>query len=127
MKDGHDRDILYIYRPPTDTHVRPKETLDWLIQVPSPPCYKRFAEPIGAQPLLHMHRMHLYRSRSIALYKELHRLGREHDPALVLAIFLGHHKSIQSRYNFHGKLRRLFERAFRWYLTVWVISVIRRR
>ncbi|KAJ7931381.1 hypothetical protein B0H13DRAFT_1594359 [Mycena leptocephala] len=38
--------------------------------------------------------MHLYRSRSIALYKELHRLGREHDPA----------------YNFHGKLRRLFER-----------------
>ncbi|KAJ7352611.1 hypothetical protein DFH08DRAFT_859412 [Mycena albidolilacea] len=34
------------------------------------------------------------RLRSIALYKELHRLGREHDPA----------------YNFHGKLRRLFEK-----------------
>ncbi|KAK7044812.1 hypothetical protein R3P38DRAFT_178902 [Favolaschia claudopus] len=35
-----------------------------------------------------------YRRRSIAIYKELHRLGRDHDPA----------------YNFHSKLRRFFER-----------------
>ncbi|KAJ6494680.1 hypothetical protein C8R47DRAFT_1116754 [Mycena vitilis] len=34
------------------------------------------------------------RRRSIAAYKELHRLGRDHDPA----------------YNFHRKLRTLFER-----------------
>ncbi|KAJ7650410.1 hypothetical protein FB45DRAFT_730806 [Roridomyces roridus] len=35
------------------------------------------------------------RRRAIALYKELHRLGREYpDPA----------------YNFHGKMRNLFER-----------------
>ncbi|KAF7375039.1 Eukaryotic translation initiation factor 1A [Mycena sanguinolenta] len=36
----------------------------------------------------------LHRHRSIALYKELHRLGRDHDPG----------------YEFHKKLRRLFER-----------------
>ncbi|KAH7907278.1 hypothetical protein BJ138DRAFT_1014807 [Hygrophoropsis aurantiaca] len=33
------------------------------------------------------------RMRAIALYKELHRLGRDYDPS----------------YNFHGKLRRMFE------------------
>ncbi|KAF7316912.1 Eukaryotic translation initiation factor 1A [Mycena chlorophos] len=35
-----------------------------------------------------------YRLRSIALYKELHRLGRDHNPG----------------YNFHHKLRSLYER-----------------
>ncbi|KAJ7659926.1 hypothetical protein B0H17DRAFT_1212731 [Mycena rosella] len=36
------------------------------------------------------------RRRAIALYKELHRLGRDYpDP----------------QYNFHGKIRKLFERS----------------
>ncbi|KAG2362713.1 hypothetical protein BDR07DRAFT_1002346 [Suillus spraguei] len=34
------------------------------------------------------------RLRSLALYKELHRLGRDYEPS----------------YDFHGKLRRLFEK-----------------
>ncbi|KAH7928253.1 hypothetical protein BV22DRAFT_1030909 [Leucogyrophana mollusca] len=34
------------------------------------------------------------RVRAIALYKELHRLGRDYDPS----------------YDFHGKLRRMFEK-----------------
>ncbi|EGN98966.1 hypothetical protein SERLA73DRAFT_137033 [Serpula lacrymans var. lacrymans S7.3] len=34
------------------------------------------------------------RLRVLALYKELHRLGRDYDPS----------------YNFHGKLRRMFEK-----------------
>ncbi|KAF9234630.1 hypothetical protein BU15DRAFT_89928 [Melanogaster broomeanus] len=34
------------------------------------------------------------RLRALALYKELHRLGREYDPR---------------QYNFHGKLRKLYE------------------
>ncbi|KAJ7227078.1 hypothetical protein GGX14DRAFT_510596 [Mycena pura] len=36
----------------------------------------------------------MHRRQSVALYKELHRLGRDHDPA----------------YNFHKKLRTLYER-----------------
>ncbi|KAJ7052590.1 hypothetical protein C8F01DRAFT_1170524 [Mycena amicta] len=38
--------------------------------------------------------MSTHRLRSIAMYKELHRLGRDHDPA----------------YRFHEKLRTLYER-----------------
>ncbi|KAG6374312.1 hypothetical protein JVT61DRAFT_4335 [Boletus reticuloceps] len=39
------------------------------------------------------------RLRALALYKELHRLGRDYDPSSVTWSF----------YDFHAKLRKLYE------------------
>lgn len=60
------------------------------------------------------------RLRVLSLYKELHRLGRDYpDPAYVhyrgltraLSLTLGIHMISPCRYNFHRKLRGLFESA----------------
>lgn len=56
------------------------------------------------------------RSRAIALYKELHRLGRDYpDPACVtlplLIVVTRVLTARTSRYNFHSRLRGLFESA----------------
>lgn len=57
------------------------------------------------------------RLRALALYKELHRLGRDYpDPAYVPASSLRETQlkpKRSFRYDFHGKLRRAFESKHR--------------
>ena len=53
------------------------------------------------------------RLRALALYKELHRLGRDYDPSSVNGCSLSWHPfDIIYSYDFHGKLRKLFQSQF---------------
>ncbi|KIK62380.1 hypothetical protein GYMLUDRAFT_242567 [Collybiopsis luxurians FD-317 M1] len=50
------------------------------------------------------------RLRAIRLYKELHRLGRDYpDEQFVAVISTASSANNGSSYNFHGKLRKLFD------------------
>lgn len=59
------------------------------------------------------------RLRVLALYKELHRLGRDYpDPSCVRSFSFRRVSRdadwcVRARYNFHGKLRGLFESELR--------------